>query len=158
MPYSWVITVWADENALEKQMIYPRLALALVQSLLSVETKHDICILADRICYDLILSHISRLTCIPNANSMVNVILYDETDKIRLHRFNWLPTFTQKEYYTNRFNKNICSKAVAFKLVKYEKIVMMDADCIVQHNCDELFETSAPAATFANHYSRTPAV
>jgi alpha-N-acetylglucosamine transferase len=55
------------------------------------------------------------------------------------------------------FNQTICTKAIAFRLVQYEKLILLDADCIVQINCDDLFtKTTAPAATFMNMYSKEP--
>ncbi|RYE22075.1 MAG: hypothetical protein EOP45_08760 [Sphingobacteriaceae bacterium] len=153
MTNAWVTVIWTNEQ----DHTYPRLVMALINSLLSVKTKHDICILADPFCFQSLMGQKQWLQHIHGKR--VQILAFDRTDMIILSRYNWSPTFKQREYYTNEFNQAICSKALAFALTQYDKIAVIDADCIVQINCDDLFDiTSTPAATFSNYYSKEPDV
>lgn len=61
----------------------------------------------------------------------------------------------QMNLYSAEFCDSVFSKWTCLKFTEFEKVIFVDADVIFEKNPDSLFDLRAPAATFANPWSRS---
>jgi hypothetical protein len=161
--FAWVIACWQPLLTVTPHKCdYARLCSVLVQSLLAQKTRFDIVILCDQQCYNDLNQYITYWASIASYKEQVSLQLLDT---LQLIDYQWKPTYIQSIYYSKEFNQTIFNKFQALKLVKYNKIALLDSDmiafvntnCSQEQHCDSLLtSTDAPASCFWNAYSKTP--
>src|SRR5262249_38170673 len=80
--------------------------------------------------------------------------VFDEVVSISYIQFKCRPlrTHKQRELYSSWIERSF-TKWCCLTLVKYDKIILIDADTIAIHNMDELFLSEPPGATFSSPWS-----